>query len=114
MFNVRKYVSDLDVVTSSGEFIWFDVSLIKLRLHSRLSRQRIREAYVSVLLRLGLSVGTSRSSDRTAAGPTALNVLVRLCRSVGASRSSDRTAAGPTALTVRPDCTMFLPALLFR
>ena len=50
-------MSDFDVVKSSGEFIWFDVSSLKLQRHSRLSRQPIREAYVSVLVRLRLSKG---------------------------------------------------------
>jgi len=49
------------VAKTSGDFIWFDVSPLKLRRHSRLSRQPIREAYVSVLVRLGLSIGASRS-----------------------------------------------------
>lgn len=48
------------MVKPSGEFIWFDVSPLKLRLHSRFPRQPIREACVSVLARLGLSVGASR------------------------------------------------------
>jgi hypothetical protein len=51
-------VSGLDVATSLDEFIWFDVSLIKLRLHSRFV-QRIREAYVGVLVRIGLSTVAS-------------------------------------------------------
>jgi len=54
-------VSDFDVVKLSGEFICFDVSPLKLRRHSRLSRQPIREAYVSVLVRFGLTIGASLS-----------------------------------------------------
>jgi len=53
-------VSDFDLVKSSGEFIWFDVSPVKLRRHRRLSRQPIREAYVSVVARLGPSIRASR------------------------------------------------------
>jgi hypothetical protein len=45
--NMRK-LSYLDVALSSGEFSLFDISPVKLVLHSHLSRHRICEADVGV------------------------------------------------------------------
>ena len=49
----------------SGEFSLLDISPMKLRLHSHLSRQRIREAEVSVVGRLDFTVEASSACTCT-------------------------------------------------